>query len=104
MEQETEGRLPFLDSLVTREEDGTLKVSVYSKSTHTDRYLPFGSHHPAHVKRGVVRSLVRRAEDISSNDEVLKKEMGHLRKVLAVNGYPSNLVRPSYTDANEAHI
>ena len=51
--------------------------------------------HPAHVKRGVVCSLVRRAEDVSMNDESLKKEMGHLRKVLTANGYPSNLVRPS---------
>ena len=44
---------------------------------------------------------MRRAEDVSSNDEVLKKEMGHPRKVLVANGYPSNLVQPSYTDANK---
>ena len=36
-----EGKLPFLYSLVTREEDGTLTVSVYRKFTHTDRYVPF---------------------------------------------------------------
>ena len=37
VEQEAEGRLPFLDSLVTREGDGTLTVSVYHKSKHMDR-------------------------------------------------------------------
>ena len=101
VEEETEGRLPFLDSLVTRERDGTLKVGVYRKDTHTDRYLPFDSHHPTHVKRGVVRSLVRRAEDVSTDDCVLKKEMGHLRKVLAANGYPSNLVQPTSNRSEE---
>ena len=45
------------------------------------------------MKRGVVRSLVRRAEEISSDDQLLKKEMRHLKTVLPVNGYPSNLVR-----------
>ena len=70
-------------------------MSVYRKNTHTDRYLPFESHHPAHVKRGVVRSLVRRAENVSTHNESLKKEMGHLRMVLRANGYPSNLVQPS---------
>ena len=70
-----------------------MTVSVFRKDTHTDRYLPFESHHPAHVKRGVVRSLVRRAEGVSTSDELLKKEMRHLRTVLTANGYPSNLVR-----------
>ena len=40
-----------------------------------------------------MRSLVRRAEEIPSDDQLLKKEMRHLKTVLPVNGYPSNLVR-----------
>ena len=88
---------------VTRREDGTLKVGVlnYRKHTHTNRYLPYESHHPYHVKRGVIRSLVGRAVEISSVDSLLKKEMRHLRTVLAENGYPSNLVGPSYSKCNQ---
>ena len=78
--QESDDRLPFLDA------DGSLKVGVYRKQTHADRYLPYESHHPIHVKRGVVRSLVRRAEEISSDDQLLKKEMRHLKTMFPVNG------------------
>ena len=38
-DHEKEGCLPFLDTLVTRQADGSVKVSVYR--THTDQYLPF---------------------------------------------------------------
>ena len=38
---ETEGTLPFLDALVKRQADGSLKVNVYPKPTHTDQYLSF---------------------------------------------------------------
>ena len=95
VEQEKDNILPFLDALVSRNEDGTLKVSVFRKQTHTDRYLPYESHHPFHVKRGVVRCLVKRAEEISSDDGVLKQEMKHLRTVLSENGYPTGLVKPT---------
>ena len=62
VEQESDGKLPFLDALVTRKDDGTLEVGVYRKQTHTDRYLSFKSHHPLNVKRGVIQCLVKRAE------------------------------------------
>ena len=57
VEVERDSSLPFLDTLLQRKEDGSLGVTVYSKPTHTDRYLDFQSHHPHHVKRGLVRCL-----------------------------------------------
>ena len=57
MELENEGSLPFLDTLLTRREDGGVNIGVYRKRTHTDRYLHYTSHHPAHIKRGVVSCL-----------------------------------------------
>ena len=66
IEEEKDGALPFLDTLLKRDKDDRLNISIYRKSTHTDRYLHFKSHHPIHVKRGVVRCLHERARRIVS--------------------------------------
>ena len=50
MESEVNGKLPFLDTIVTKQTDGRLVTNVYRKPTHSDRYLHFSSHHPFHAK------------------------------------------------------
>ena len=76
-------------TLLRRREDGSLDVSIYRKPTHTDRYLHFESHHPTHVKRGMVRCLHDRAREITSTQDNLQKEVDHLARVLKQNGYPA---------------
>ena len=44
IEHEQDGQIPFLDTLVSRN-DGTVTTKVYRKPSHTDRYLDFRSHH-----------------------------------------------------------
>lgn len=36
MELEDDGTLPFLDTLLTRREDGSINIGVYRKKTHID--------------------------------------------------------------------
>ena len=43
---ENERCLPFLDLNVHRTDRANLETSIYRKSTHTDKYLSFDSHHP----------------------------------------------------------
>ena len=95
VEVEKGGTLPFLDTLLRRKHDGTLDVTVYRKPTHTDRYLDFRSHHPPHVKRGLVRCLFDRARSVTSTQDNLQKEECHLAKVLKQNGYPGAFIRSS---------
>jgi len=64
METEKEGRLPFLDVMVTGKPNGTLAHMVYRKQTHTDRYLNSGSNHHPSQKRGVIKTLSERARRI----------------------------------------
>ena len=56
-EMELDGKLPFLDLLITRKDTGEVKLQIYRKPTHTDQYLIFSSHHPIEHKLSVVRML-----------------------------------------------
>ena len=95
VELEKDGTLPFLDTLLRRKEGGGLDVTVYRKPTHTDRYLNFQSHHPSHVKRGLVRCLYDRARSVTNSEDNLQKEEDHIARVLKQNGYPGAFIRSS---------
>ena len=96
VEKEQDGTLPFMDVLVSRLVDGSMMTSVYRKPTHTDRYLSYNSNHPPHVKRGVIKSLLNRARDISSQS-TLGSEIEHVRIALEANGYPRSLINKEET-------
>ena len=69
MEPEKDGSLPFLNTKLTRREDGTLNVTVFRKQMHTDRYLRLNSHHPVSEKRAAIRSFFDRARNITLRKE-----------------------------------
>ena len=73
VEQETDDQLPFLDVLVMREEDKKTKnYSLQRENSH--RYLPFHSHHGMQAKANSVRTLMKRAHDLTSDQDLLKDE------------------------------
>ena len=86
MEKEQDNKLPFLNVLVTRTEQG-FRSSVYCKPTFTRQYLNFNSHHPYTVKKGIVHCL-HRAKTISSDTDAYQEEMISLKHNLHHNNYP----------------
>ena len=90
--EDTEGQgLPFLDTITTRR--GTrLEVNVYRKSTHTDRYRDFNSHHPMCHKRSIVSTLLRGAQNIPSTQKGKREESKRVKAVLRDNNYPSSFI------------
>ena len=75
--------MPFLDTLGTPQEDGTLTTCVYRKPSHTDLYLQWDSHHNLAYKYSVINTLTHRAKAVCSNSTLLKAELKHLQEVLS---------------------
>ena len=82
------GSIPFLDTIVKPEADGSLSITVYRKPTHTDQYLQWDSHHNLSAKFSVINTLSHRAKTVCSNPELLKQEKEHLGKTLTQCKYP----------------
>ena len=83
-----DGSIPFLDTFVKPEADGTLSITVYRKCTHTDQYLQWDSHHHLSAKFSVIHTLSHRATTVCSKPELLQQEKDHLRKALTKCNHP----------------
>ena len=90
-EEEKDGSIPFLDTEISRKPDGSLKLSIYRKATHTNQYLQFQSHHPLHQKLGVVRTLLDRKDNIVTGDPDKEKEESFVKpsQIVAIPNGPS---------------
>ena len=95
VEEEKDDQLPFLDVLVSKE-GGRLLTSVYRKPTHTERYIPYHSHHHPRTTTGVLRCMRDRACNICHPTK-MQQEMDHLNQVFQANGFPENLVKKTLT-------
>ena len=88
-EKESNNSIPFLDTLIVRKPDGSVKLLVYRKATHTDQYLNFGSHHPIHHKLGVVRTLLDRMNNVVTEESDKQLEEEKIKSALSRCGYPN---------------
>ena len=90
---ECKGRIPFLDVLISQEQDGSISMSVYRKATHTDKYLDFDLHHPLSHKRSVANTLQSRAKSHCSSDATKTSELKHISRSLQLNDYPGTILQ-----------
>ena len=67
-----DGFIPFLDTIVKPEADGSLSITVYRKPMHTDQYLQWDSHHHLSAKFSVINTLSHRAKTVCSRPELLQ--------------------------------
>ena len=80
--------MPFLDTLVRPQNNGSLWTTVYRKPPHTSQYLQWDSHHAIATKYSVINTLLHRAKDVCSTKQQLEEEHTHIQKVLTSCKYP----------------
>ena len=103
MEPTQQGSLPFLDTLVTTEQDIAFSTSVYRKPTHTDQYLQWDSNHHITAKQSVFNTLAHRTKVVSSSQDKLDRELQHIKTALqqcqlpnwALNQWHHKFINPS---------
>ena len=91
MEEESNGELAFLDTLLKRN-NREISVFIYRKPTHTDQYLHYISHHQTSCKETIVSSLFKRSYSIITNKDDLLKENARIKQVLNENGYQESII------------
>jgi len=101
-EIEENGKLPFLDCLVSRE-NNELGTTVYRKPTHTDRLLDQSSYNPTSHKATTLKTLMRRAQLVCDTPNSLRDGNKYLELVFQKNNYNAdfikrNIYRPSEAD------
>ena len=85
-EIEENGKIPFLDCLVSRDEN-KLRTTIYRKPTHTDRLLDQSSYNPTSHKATTIQTLTRRAQLVYDSTDSLTDETNYLNNVFSKNNY-----------------
>ena len=91
-EIEENGKIPFLDCLVTRD-NNKLRTTIYRKPTHTDRLLDQSSYNPTSHKATTIRTLTRRAQLVCDSPDSLTDESKYLDNVFNKNNYNRDFIR-----------
>ena len=86
-EIEENGKIPFPDCLVSREENN-LQTTIYRKPTHTDRLLDQSSNNSTSHKAMTIRTLTRRAQLVSDSTDRQFVQANSLYIILSFNPLP----------------
>lgn len=91
MEVENEGRLPFLDLIIKRN-DESLCFEIYRKPTHTQRLIPSCSNHHIGQKMAAFNSMIHRLINVPMSDLDFAKEKEYILDTGRKNGYKTEVI------------
>ena len=91
-EIEENGKIPFLDCLVTGD-NNKLKTTIYRKPRHSDRLLDQFSYNPTSHKATTIRTLIRRAQLVWDSPNSLQDETDYRNNIFSKNNYNTDFVR-----------
>jgi len=92
-EYEKNGQLNFLDTTVSRNPiEKKLEVRWFRKETASDRLLHFNSSHHYSIKLNIIRTMVQRIINTTTNNEHQQQDLDILKQMLFKSSYPKQLV------------
>ena len=89
-EKKIENKLPFLDILISNNEN--LQTSVFHKKTYTRLLLNYFSFVPDSYKYGLIKTLIDRMYRINSTWTSFDIDLKNLKQVLLKNQYPLTMI------------
>ena len=98
-----DGSIPFLDTWITPQRDGSLQTKVYRKPTHKHQYLQWDSHQSISNKYSVISSLMHRAKDVCSSKQSLEEEQKVIQEALQACKYPPWAINRMKTKINSTN-
>jgi hypothetical protein len=88
VEEEMNGEIPYLDMILKREADGTIKTDWYMKPIASGRIINYLSSHPSAMKINTAKNLISRIAKLSS-DGLTAEKRRVAKSLLVANNYPS---------------
>ena len=85
--------VPFLDTLITLNDNGSLTTELYIKPMAAPIILPFASAHPIQTKRSVLYAQLLRAKRLGNTISAQKRGMHKIESLFLSNGYPPKLIK-----------
>ncbi len=102
MEIEVNGKISFLDTLVTRKPYGKIVSSWYSKSSSSGRILNYNSLHPKSQILNTAYGFIYRVMKLTTDEHFDTKEL--IFKYLSHNKYPKFLISKLITRFESNHL
>ena len=90
-EKETNGKLSFLDVLISKSGDKYI-TSIFHKKTYTGLLTNFFSFTSFKYKLGLVKTLVDRTHKINNTDNGFKSDLKNLTNILKRNSFPAFVI------------
>lgn len=103
IELEVDYKLPFLDTILIRNDNGMLSTDWFHKPTFSERFLNYYSHHPFSHKLNLIKNLKHRA--LSLSDTMYhSKNLSNIKKYLIKNNFPISLLNKILYNGNYSSI
>ena len=85
--------IPFLDTYITVQQDGTYCTELYIKPMAAPIIIHYTSAHPMQCKRSVLYSQLLRAKRLGSDKQAQERGIAKIEALFRHNGYPNKLIQ-----------